>query len=113
MGARGAHRQARARLGDGERLEQQRVLGQDGLGLEAVGAVVAVEHDHRAALRRALDVALEQVVRLLLGLGQLHRLDELRVVVLLRGAGGAALDHGLERVPELREIVVPARVQAR
>src|SRR3954452_606405 len=70
-----------ARLGIDERLP-------DGIGgleagrLEAVVGVVAAQDERVGAAQRALEVALEELVRLLLAAGHLQRLGEL---LLLRG----------------------------
>lgn len=50
------------------------VLGERLGGLEAVGAVVSVQHHHRAVRYALFEVALEELVGLRLVLGDLHRL---------------------------------------
>jgi hypothetical protein len=87
MAAPVANRQARPRVGVGQEVHDALVVGRRPR-LEPVLRVVALEHDRLGTLHRALDVALEQGVRLVLAARHLHRLGEL--VPCLRIASGAA-----------------------
>ena len=105
------HRQARPRL---RALEGagQRALGRHlGGGLQPVGAVVAVEHRHLAAVDRPLQVVLEELVGLALGLAELHGVGELGLGLLVATLLAAAPDHLVEGVPELGQLVGPANAE--
>ena len=73
--------------------------------LEAVVAVVAVEHQDRAVRDRALEVALEKPVGLLLAFGELHRVRELQLGLAIGAFGLPLGDHLVQRPAEAR----PAR----
>jgi hypothetical protein len=83
-----------------ERLGQVVTVGQHGLGLEAVRAVVALQDHDLAALDVALEVAAHELVCLLLGVHELQRAREVALAVAPGGvlavaavaAGGRATD---------------------
>ena len=58
---------------------------------------------------RAFDLPPEQVVRDLLAVGHLQRVDELALDLLVLGAYGSALDHLVQRTAEYGELVGAAR----
>ena len=70
------HGHAGAGTGLDERLGERRPLDERRAGLEAVGAVVAVQDGDRRPGDRALEVGLQQPVRLRLAVGGLDRLAE-------------------------------------
>jgi len=83
------HGHAGAGTGLDERLGERRPLDERRAGLEAVGAVVAVQDGDRRPGDRALEVGLQQPVRHRLAVGGLDRLAEAALEQTLRG--GAAL----------------------
>jgi len=72
-------RQARARLGATQGPGQRRAVRQRRDGLQPVRAVVPVEDHGGGRVERALEMALEQLVRLVLVVGDLQDVGELRL----------------------------------
>ena len=106
---RGRRRRRGARRPSSRSAERRRAEGCR--GLELVGAVVAPQDDDAAARDRSFEVPLDQIVGLVLGLGDLQRVDELGLRRLHLRLDLALGDHGVQRVAELGELVAAPRCQ--
>jgi hypothetical protein len=102
------HRQAGAGLGSLQGAGQRALRRHRGGRLQPVGAVVAVQDGHLAAGDGPLEVVLEEVVGLGLGLAELHGVGELGLGRLVAALLATAPDHLVEGLPELGQLVGPA-----
>ena len=78
----GTHSEARTRLGASKSLAKLGAVRNWSHSLEAVCAVVAIEHHHRRASHHSFEVALQQQVRFIFVPGDLQRVSKIELFLL-------------------------------
>ena len=104
------HSQARPWPRVAERTRQCGPACDRGGRLEAVVAVVTVQHQDRGVGDRAFEVALEEPVCLLLALGHLHCVRELQLGLAVGALGLPLGDHLVQRPAKVRQLIRTARL---